>query len=213
MRKLTRNVLTAGAATVVALGVTSTPAWAATWTVSGGTSITGTNTTSLIAKDTATGATVNCSKSTASGTAVNGTGLSGTGLASLNSVAFSTPTNPNGWCSGPAGIVVQVTATGLPWKFNGTSYSAGVTTGTLTGVKATIHGSDECDATITGPSGGPGTISGTYTNSTGVLSVSGGNLRVATVDADCDPTLINAGDPITLSGKYKISPILTVTSP
>ncbi|MFC6882694.1 MULTISPECIES: hypothetical protein [Actinomadura] len=215
MRKLMRNTLTAGAAMAAVVGITALPAHAdVTWSVSGGTSITGTNVGTLTAKDVTTGAAVTCTQATATGTALNGTGLPGNGLATLTGATFATPGNPNNWCSGPAGIVIRITADNLPnWKFNAVTPTATGATGTLTGVKATIHGSDECDATITGPGGGAGTINGSYTNSSGELAVSGGNLEVATADDDCDPTLINATDKVTLNGKYKINPILTITSP
>ncbi|WP_329522090.1 hypothetical protein [Spirillospora sp. NBC_01491] len=214
MRKITRNTLTATAVITAGLGLTALPAHAVDpWTVTPGGAITGNQTRPLVATDTTTGANIVCTVSTASGTAASGSGLPGAGIAQLSSVAFSTPGNPSSWCTGPVGIVVKVTATGLPWSFNAATYAGGVTTGTLTGVKSTIHGSDECDATVAGPGTSAGTISGTYTNSTATLAVSGGNLEVKTADADCDPALINVGDKITLTGAYKVNPALTITHP
>ncbi|TDD76558.1 hypothetical protein E1293_27000 [Actinomadura darangshiensis] len=216
MRKLTRNALTVTAVAASAIALTSVPASAAgTWTVSPGGNISGSNTRPLTAVDTTTGSPVVCDVSTATGTAQSGSGLSGDGIASLTDVQFSTPGNPNDWCTGPVGIVVQVTATNLPWTFNAASYdsASGVTSGSLTGVSATIHGSDECDASITGPGGAPGTIEGSYTNGANTLGVTGGNLEVTTVDADCDPSLIGVGDQVVLDGEYTVTPGQTITSP
>lgn len=226
MRKFARKALTAGAVAATAMALTALPASAtpATWTVTPGGAITGTG-VSLHALDLTTGAVMNCSTSSASGTAQSGSGLSGTGIATLSSVSFgATPfshddngdgTNENHiGCPATGGIIVEITATGLPWTFNASSYDGSdVTTGTLTGVGATIHGSDFCDAVITGPGGTPGTISGSYSNSAGELSVSGNNLEVHSVDADCDPGLIQQGDTIMLAGSYEVGPWLTITSP
>lgn len=215
MRKLTRNTLAATAVMVTGLGLMSTPAYAADpWTVSPGGAISGTNLGPLTAIDMTTGAAIVCDSSTASGSSKSGSNLPGAGIAQLDSVSFSTPGNPNDWCTGPVGIVVQVTATGTPWQFNAQDYDgAGVTTGTLTGVQASIHGSDECDATVAGSGSDTGTIDGTYDNSDGTLRVSGGNLEVKTVDADCDPSLINAGDQVLLDGAYQVSPLQMITHP
>ncbi|TDE34057.1 hypothetical protein [Actinomadura sp. 6K520] len=216
MRKFTRKAMATTAAAATTLALAAVPASAAgTWTVSPGGTVSGVNTVALQAVDLSTGAPVICNVSTASGTAQSGSGLSGAGIAQLDSVSFSTPGNPNNWCTGPVGIVVKVTATNLPWTFNAHSYDAatGVTSGELTGIKAEIHGSDECDATITGPGGAGGTITGTHTNGSSTLDVSGNTLEVATADADCDPSLINEGDQVALIGQYALSPGQTITSP
>lgn len=215
MRKLTRNGLAISAAMAASIALTAAPAHAdITFTVTPGGSITGTNSGALTAIDTTTGASVVCEQSTAAGSARSG---DGNGLATLSSVTFATAGNPNNWCTGPIGIVVQVTAQNFPWTLNATSYdgsaAGGTTSGNLTGVRASIHGSDECDATIGGPSGGVGTIEGTYTNDDNTLRVTGGNLEVQTADAQCDPELINVGDQIVLDGAYVVNPAQIITSP
>ena len=116
-------------------------------------------------------------------------------------------------CSGPLGITFAVTAGGLPWALNATSYSAGVTTGTLTGVAAHISGLG-CTADFGGAtSGSTATLNATYNNSTHVLAVSGGNLHAYNVSGTC-LGLINSGDAATYTAAYALSPAtLQITSP
>lgn len=218
MRKFTRKALTAGAVAATTVALTAVPASAAgTWTISPAGGISGFNTQNVGALDLNTGAAVSCDTSEATGNVPTaGSGLSGDGIAQLTGVTFS---NSGGPCPATGGILVTLTTSGFPWQFNAQSYdsSTGVTSGTLTGVTSSLHGSDECDATVGGPGGGAGTISGSYDNNTGLLSVSGNNLEVLTADADCDPNLINVGDQIQLIGQYGVAPDsgdpLVITSP
>lgn len=205
MRKLTKSSIVVGAALAAAVGFSTSPASAAgTWTVTGGGSFTAVA-TSPILTDTNTGTQLKCTKSNAAGSAANGTGLSGTAIASISSVTWTS-------CSGPAGISFTVTAQGLPWKLNAATYSAGVTTGTITGVKAHISGL--CNADFNGPTAGStATLTGKYTNSTHVLTVSGGNLKAYNVSGIC-LGLINNGDSAVYSANYVLSPAtLQITSP
>ncbi|WP_026415981.1 hypothetical protein [Actinomadura oligospora] len=231
MRKLTRNSIFSAAVATAALGLTAGTAFAAgpppyTGTISvsatgaTGTSIgvTVTNTTNVTAKDLTTLASITCTKATGTGTAKLGSGISPNGSASLTAATFSSPANPGGACSGPLGITVQVTADNLPWSISvdpSTVVNGVSAKGAMTGVKAHIVGSDNCHATVTGPGGGTGTLyNGSYTDSTGILkfdSTGVSDLRVATVDANCDPSLINAGDPITLLGSFKVTPVSPAT--
>lgn len=207
MRKLTKSTIVAGAALAAAIGFSTSPASAAgTWTVTGGGAFTAIATNPILT-DTNTGTQLKCTKSNAGGTAPNGTGLSGTAIASISSVTWTS-------CSGPAGITFGVTAQGLPWKLNATSYVAatGTTTGTLTGVKAHISGL--CNADFNGPtSGSTATLTGTYVNSTHTLTISGGNLKAYNVSGIC-LGLINNGDSATYSANYVVTPsTLKITSP
>lgn len=205
MRKLTKSTIVAGAALAAAVGFSTAPASAAgTWTVTGGGSFTAVA-TSPILTDTNTGTQLKCTRSNAAGSAANGTGLSGAAIASISSVTWTS-------CSGPAGISFAVTAQGLPWKLNAASYSAGTTTGTITGVKAHISGL--CNADFNGPTlGSTATLTGKYVNSTHVLTVSGGNLKAYNVSGIC-LGLINNGDSATYSANYVLSPAtLQITSP
>jgi len=87
-----------------------------------------------------------------------------------------------------------------------------VTHGSITGITASISGSG-CTATVAGTTAtSKGKTTGTYTNSTDILKVSGGNLHVWNVSAGC-LGLINSGDASTFSGSYKITPGQTITSP
>ncbi|MFC5185227.1 hypothetical protein [Actinomadura harenae] len=219
MRKLTRNTIIGGAVAVAALGLTSIPASAvtgvdisATGAVAPSNPISGVNSGNVTAKDNSTGAAITCSKGTAAGTSQIGVNLPLAGVATVSSLALSSPANPSGWCSGPAGITVQVTTSGFPYTMNvtGVTNASGVTPGTLTGIKASIVGSDNCHATVSGPGGAGGTISGSYSNTSHALTTGGtgstSNLTVQTVDANCDPTLINAGDSISLNGSFTVTP-------
>ncbi|BBA97007.1 hypothetical protein RVR_2555 [Actinacidiphila reveromycinica] len=210
MRKispLVKGGVVTGAAFAAAIGLAISPASAAgTWTVTGGGSFTGTSTNTVL-KDTVTGTTLTCKTSTATGSAANTTGASGTGIGSIATVSWSS-------CSGPLGITFTVTADGLPWALNAVSYSGGVTTGTLTGVKAHISGLG-CTATFAGAtSTTAATLNVSYTNSTHDLKVLGtGNLHAYNVSGTC-LGLINTGDATTYSGDYGLSPAtLAITSP
>ncbi|MBO2447965.1 hypothetical protein J4573_12750 [Actinomadura barringtoniae] len=114
-------------------------------------------------------------------------------------------------CEGPAGITFTISVS-VPWGFWMSSYdsTSDSVRGEFTGVKATLHGSDECDATISGPGGGAGTIDLSYSNITGILTLGGGDLVVNTADADCDPGLVNGGDAVSLQGPYNSNPKLTM---
>lgn len=226
MRKLTRNSIIGGAVAVAALGLTTAPAQAVTGVdisapgaVAPSNPITGTNTANVTAKDNSTGAAITCSKGTAAGTSKIGTNLPLAGVATVSSLSLSSPANPSGWCSGPAGITVQVTTSGFPYTMNvtGVTNASGVTPGTLTGITASILGSDNCHATVSGPGGAGGTISGSYSNVTHALSTGGtgstSNLTVQTADANCDPTLINVGDSISLNGSFLVTPSAPATGP
>ena len=102
----------------------------------------------------------------------------------------------------------------LPWKLNASSFKSGVTTGTITGIHATLSG-PACTATVdgTGASANNGKVKVTYTNSTGKLKVlaSGGNLHVYNVSGCAGQ--INNKDATTFTGTYTVSPKQTITSP
>ncbi|TDC63375.1 hypothetical protein E1200_22475 [Actinomadura sp. GC306] len=131
----------------------------------------------------------------ASVTSVTSAGCAAIGIASTTITASASPSNP--------------------WTLDAVSYSSGVTTGTLNNVEATatINASPPCTVTVGGPGGGPGTINGTFTNSTDVLSVSGSNLEVQTTAGGGCAGLANVGDPITLAGAYQLTSDQHITSP
>jgi hypothetical protein len=209
MRKLIGSglVATAAVALTVSLGAASSGAsTATTWTVKPGGSITGKASKPAL-KDTATGTVVTCQAMTTAGTAKSGSGLTNP-LGKVTSVTFTS-------CSGPGSVALIVTASASkahPWTLDALTYSRGVTRGKLTGITGSLSGSG-CTATVAGTkSATPGTVNGTYTNSTHILKASGGNLHIWNVSAGC-LGLAHNGDPATLKGNVRITPGLTITSP
>jgi hypothetical protein len=209
MRKLIGSGLVATAAVTltVSLGAASSGAsTATTWTVKPGGSITGKASKPAL-KDTATGTVVTCQAMTTAGTAKSGSGLTNP-LGKVTSVTFTN-------CKGPGSVALTVTASASkahPWTLDALTYSQGVTHGKLTGITGSLSGSG-CTATVAGPkSTTPGTVNGTYTNSTHILKASGGNLHIWNVSAGC-LGLAHNGDPATLKGNVTITPGLTITSP
>jgi hypothetical protein len=207
--KRTCAILAAGAAMAAMFGLSAAPALAATsWTVTPAGPITGKS--GLITfKDTKTSNSVTCGSSSASATLKKGSGLSGTGLGSASKLSFTS-------CTGPLDTPFTVTPHDLPWKLNALSYNktTGVTTGSITGIDATVSG-PSCSADTDGTGAGlhNGQVSVRYTNSTGKLTVltTGGNMHVYKV-IGCAGLIAN-GDAVTYSGTYTVSPKQTITSP
>jgi hypothetical protein len=206
--KRTGSVLFIGAATAGVIGLSAAPAVAATWTVKPGGSVAATSGKATLT-DTHSGVSLSCASSKGAGTVKSGSGLSGTGIGSITSLAFTS-------CTGPAGLTFTVTNSHFPWSLNAVSFNStsGVTTGTLTGIHATLTG-PSCSAVVdgTGATADNGMVSVTYTNSTGALKVltTGGNLHIYSVSGCFG--LIHSGDPATFSGTYAVSPKQTITSP
>jgi hypothetical protein len=207
MWKRSGSVALAGAAAVAIIGLGTTQALAASgWSVSPGGSITGTAGKTVL-KDTSTGTVLTCSSAKATGTAKKGKGLPGKGIASIKAATFTK-------CTGPLSLTFTVKSAHLPWSLNAVSYKSGTTTGTLTGIHATLSGSD-CKATVDGTSATAdnGQVPVTYSNSTHVLKVlaSGGNLHIYNVNGCLK--LVKNGDKSTFTGSYKIAPAQTITGP
>ncbi|MEV4252399.1 hypothetical protein AB0J52_04430 [Spirillospora sp. NPDC049652] len=215
MRKSGKSALTSVSLAAAAVIAVTAAAADATWTFLPGGPVSAVNSGNITAKDTASGAAATCTKAVASATAKSGSGLAPTDLVSLDSISFSSPANPNGWCSSAAGTFMKVTAQNLPWKFSATSYDATnrVVSGKMTGVIASLIGADNCHATFSAPGGGGGEIGITYTNATRAVSTTkSSNLVATSVDANCDPTLINLGDPLSVNAYFVVSPPQTVLS-
>jgi hypothetical protein len=209
MRKHLTAVLIGSGAAALALGIgtAAMATTATTFTVKPGGAVTGTAGKTVL-KDTKTGTVLTCVSSATKATLKKGSGVSGTALGKITSVTFST-------CTGPGGLKFTATtsaSTSNPWNLNAASFSNGVTKGTITKVTASLSGNG-CTATVAGTSATTtGKTNGSYSNSTHVLTASGGNLHVWNVSAGC-LGLINTGDGTTFTGKYKISPAQTITSP
>ena len=192
--------LSAGAA-----GAATNARVAATWTVKPGGAITAKAGTTTLT-DKSTGTKLTCTSSSGKGTAKKGSGLSGTGIASITALSFS-------HCTGPLGLQLTVHTTHFPWHLNAKTFASGKTTGTITGIHATVSG-PSCSATVdgTGASANNGMVTATYTNSTGTLAPTGaGNLHVYNVKGCAG--LINSGDASSFKGSYAVTPKQSITSP
>jgi hypothetical protein len=186
------------------LGATSSSATTArmTWTVKPGGPVTG-HAGKTTLKDTKTGTTLTCASSATKAKLKSGSGLSNP-LGKITLVTFTS-------CSGPGGLVFTAKTSaspGNPWPLSGSSFSGGVTKGKITNVKASISGSG-CSAQVAGTSASsPGEVTGTYSNATGKLKISGGNLHIWKVNGCFG--LIHNGDPSSFSGTYTIKPKQTI---
>jgi hypothetical protein len=200
------------AATVLATATGTAPSAAATvttWTVRPGGTITATAGKTTLA-DTRTGAMIPCASARMSGTLKPGSGLPGAGIGSFATAVYSQ-------CAA-GGFEAKLTARGLPWRLNLTSYdrSTGVARGTIGHLKLAVAPSAlACTAVINGTSGSTpdGVVPVSYTSKTGVLQVlpAGSGLRWYHV-RNC-AGIVNNGDPATLSASYVISPRQVITSP
>jgi hypothetical protein len=216
VRNTLRRALFATTVTAAALGFAATSASAtalAGWTVVNP-NANGTFTAALKSGtvatlvDTNTSQQVDCSTGTASGTAPSGTYTSGAGLAKITAAAWGSTASP---CPGPLGSnFTAVLAPGAVISINANTYSGGVTSGTLSGVKVNLTGDTilgTCKAVISG-----NVSNVTYTNSTGELNINtGSGLKVDSAD-NC-AGLLNAGDSATFKATYKVAAPLTITSP
>ncbi len=205
MRKLVSSAVVAGTVVAGAIGLGAPSAFAATWHVTGGPAFTATNSGNLSFKDTTTNQPFVCTGSTASGNAPNGLKANGNGLATLSNGTFT-------GCTGNFGS--NGTASLSAGTLNGVSYASGTTTGTLTGVVATLVIHDlfgTCNAGVTGSVNNV-----TYSN-TGLLTItadpSPGNLTINSATGSGCAGLIASGNKATFAGKYKVSPIITIVSP
>jgi len=197
-----------GAAILAASPGAASAAAAKTWTVRPGGKIAAMS-GKIILTDTPTGATMPCESSRISSTLKAGNGLPGSGIGSLATAVFSR-------CSaGP--FPGTVTARGLPWRLNLTSYdrSTGVARGTISHLQINAAPSFiQCTAVIKGTSGTApdGVVAVSYTSKTGILKIlKGGNLHWYHVQRCAG--IIRNGDAATLSASYTVSPRQVITSP
>lgn len=207
MRKhLTAILLGSGAAALaLGIGTAAMATTATTWTIKPGGAVTGSaGTTKLTDKN--TGTVLTCKSSATKATLKKGSGQTNP-LGKITSATFSTCT-----ALSLSFTVTTNASTTTPWKLNGSTFSSGVTHGSITGIRANLSGSG-CSATVGGTTASStGKVTGTYTNSTGILKVTGGNLHVWNVSTGCLGQ-INSGDATTFAGSYTISPKQTITSP
>ena len=204
----TRTIIACAAALAFGWGGTAALATTATtWTITPGGSVTGTAGTTKV-QDTTTGTTLVCASSATAATLKAGSGQTNP-LGKITSVTFSN-------CSGPAGFRPTMTSSASPtnpYLLDGAAATLnGVTKVRITNVMISISGQG-CSATLAGlTSTSPGKITGKFTNSTGILKVTGGNLHIWNVTSGC-LGIINNGDPAKPTGSYMITPAQTITSP
>ncbi|MFJ6014812.1 hypothetical protein [Streptomyces sp. NPDC092952] len=213
MSKTLSRALFATTVAAAALGFAATSASAtalAGWTVTNANSA-GTFTASLKAGtsatlvDTTTGQQVDCSVSPASGTAPSGTYGTGAGLAKITAVTWGSAASP---CPGPLGSSFQASlASGAVISIDAASYSGGISSGSLSGVKVNLVGDTilgTCNAVISG------SVSNvTYNNSTGELAINTGTGLKVESASNC-AGLLNAGDLATFKATYKVANPLTI---
>jgi hypothetical protein len=205
MRKGFIAVLASGAAALtIGIGTTAAVATTATtWKITPGGAIKGSATTPTL-KDTKTGTTLKCKTSATKATLKKGSGQTNP-IGKITSVTFSS-------CTGPDGLTFTATttaSTSKPYPLSASSFSGGVTTGSITKIKATISGTG-CSATVGGTTASAtGKVTGKYSNKTHKLSTSGGNLHIWNVSGCFG--LINAGDPSSYKASYTVSPAQTIT--
>jgi hypothetical protein len=198
------RILIAGTAAVVAATLGATPALAAaTWTIRpGGATAARSGTATFI--DTKTGASFPCKLVSATATLRSGSGLPGADSGSISAAGFHT-------CESPS-LVWTLRAGDLPWQVNLSSYHRGVVTGNISHIQ--IHvAATPCSWVIDGTAAtaSDGVISFRYTDSTGKLTTTGGNLRAYDVSGCAG--LIGNSDPFTVSATFTLSPKQTITSP
>jgi hypothetical protein len=206
MPKRGAKVLLVGLAAAIAIGLSATAALAATsWTVRPGGAIKAKSGITTL-KDTSTGTTLKCTTSVGKGKFKRGRGLSGKGIGKITSIKFRN-------CTGPLGLTFTVHSSHLPWKINAVSYNrrTGTTTGTITGIHATLSG-PSCSAAVdgTGASRNNGRVAVRYVNRTHKLTVKTkrGNLHIYNVSGCAG--LIHNGDRSTFKAAYKLSPKQTI---
>jgi hypothetical protein len=204
-KRLTAAFLSSGVA-AVALGfgaATAMATTATTWSITPGGAVTGAAGQTTL-KDAKTGTVLKCRSSATKATLKKGSGQANP-IGKITSVTFTS-------CTGPGSLHFTATTSASqtrPWKLDASTFKNGVTHGKITGVTAALSGNG-CTATVAGTSAkSPGTVSGSYSNTTHILTVSGGNLHVWNVSSGC-LGLINSGDGSTFVGKYTIKPPQTI---
>lgn len=181
---------------------------ATTWTVSPGGSITATSGTAVLT-DTRTGASLSCAASSLAGSLKSGSGLSGTGIGSITAFSLSS-------CTGPGGLTYTATSSSFPWQINALSYSGhmastrhhGTTIGEIVGTKVTFS-SLVCHILWWGQ---PSILMFRYTNIAATLSTITTSGMLLYNVSGCGGSFA-AGDVMTLSATFTVSPSQTIESP
>jgi hypothetical protein len=207
MRKTTATALLTTAAAAATLGLTATPAFAATTvtvTNPGGSTYTASSSSTVLSDN---GVNVNCSGSAAAGDLPSASGVAiPAGVGTASSLSFS-------GCTGPLGTVTT-TVSSLPYEINITAWDAANSRGTgYVGPVSVSVSMPLCTFDVTG------NAPGYYDNTNHQLVLtpdqalpSGvGGLTVSNVSGCAG--LVNNGDTPTYTSSYAVSPAITVTSP
>lgn len=194
MKRPHARILVTAAAAASAVGLAVAPASAATWTVSpANTSITATQSGNTVMSSGS--AKITCTGGSITGSTSNGANAV---LATIGSGSES------GCKDSVVGASWTITLSG--GTLTGSSYSNGVTTGTISGVTAKAS-SSVCSFTASG------SLNGTYTNSSGTLSITGGSLTLSNVSGfGCGLGGIKSGSTGSVTGNYTVSPGVTITA-
>lgn len=204
-------LLAAGALALVAgLGVTpSLAATATTWRVSPGGAVTLAKSGSFTLQDITTGHSLVCTHGKGAGRFKSGHGLPGTGIGSITALSLSD-------CTGPGGLAVTITPGHLPWTLNADTYdpaiTAGLTTGTINGIHATLSG-PRCHAAVdgTGAAADNGSTQMHYHNSLAKLKIRTEHSNLHFYQVSGCRGLIKSGDALTFSSAYLVTPKQTIT--
>ncbi|MER6117407.1 hypothetical protein E6R60_03100 [Streptomyces sp. A0642] len=180
----------AGAAAVVLAAPAATAGATALWTVGPNSpeTFSGSATNAVL---TLNSIPMTCSSSAASGVLTSASGTTNVQLGTIAPLTFS-------GCTSAFGVVTPTTDTSTPWRLVANTYSAGVTSGYIDGVKATIKVLT-CTFSVTGR------VAATYTNSTGKLAVSNNStykLTVSAVSASGCTGIAKVGDVPTFTASY-----------
>ncbi|MFJ4868178.1 hypothetical protein [Streptomyces sp. NPDC088757] len=200
IRKLA--VVAGGASAAFALAVSPASAVPSTvWTVSPAPSpvnVSATNSGNIVLG--VNGIAMTCTKSTATATMFNATGNPAT-VASISAIAFGATGTP---CTSVLGTVSTVATT--PWTLVAQDYTAGVTKGYVNNVDAKVT-VGACVFRVTGKA------SGTYTNSTGKLSVNSVAGELTVVSSTGCGSAVPVGAKPTFKGDYLIKKTGTTVIP
>jgi hypothetical protein len=230
-KRLTRIMsISSAIAAVLVVAVASTPAAAATWTVSPGGSFTGplSSGATFVIQDGVTGTTVTCTSGALAGTFTAGSGQSGASLGAVTSVSL-------GRCTGPGGNAYTVATNASsadPWLVVADAYTAseGETNGDLGTGSASATG---VAITLTGPGctvvlGGTTTVRAylvyDYQNGSGLLGLQHSTYRptIRVVSSTCSSWFPADGmriyttpvfPPLPIAGGFALTPHQTITSP
>ncbi|MEE4495429.1 hypothetical protein [Streptomyces sp. BE230] len=205
MRNSLRRLAVATGATVAAVVLAAPAATAgatAVWTV-GPTSPETFSATATSAVLTLNSIPMTCTGSAAAGTLTSASGTTNVQVGAIAPLTFS-------GCTSPFGAVTPTTNTSPAWRLVANTYSAGVTSGYIDGVQATIKVLT-CTFTVTGR------VAATYTNSTGKLAVSNNatyKLSVASISASGCTGIAKVGDVPTFTSSYSaVTPAGGTTKP